>query len=429
MNTEITYVLDQFCRQYQLRERPAIGYGPDQQETICVSDAGRDFLTDRQLPAPDNARWYSFDDIELPLIFHDDAPELITRNNGKTRIHFDLFAEVFFWLSGWQECSAENLDHYGRFSWEKSLQHRWGITGKPVVNYYFDLLARMLEIPGTVRKPKNFRIALTHDIDRVTSGWQEDCWFCAKNGQMGDAFKILGQKLKGAPHWQNLEEIAEVERTYQATSSFYFIPRRGTYHNIKHADYDVRQESFREILSRLADNDFEIGLHPSAGSHLDEKQLMEDVALLGKKPHGGRFHFLMFDNRITPGLLEKAGLEYDSTLGFAEQIGFRNGYCSPFYLYDHQKNCPTSVLELPLVIMDTTLRNTSYMGVNPDDAIEVTLPVIDQIAKFGGAAAVLWHNNMFTDYKYREWKQVYLNLLEELHNRGAILNSAQKALN
>ena len=45
---------------------------------------------------------------------------------------------------------------------------------------------------------------------------------------------------------------------------------------------------------------------------------------------GIRQHFLKYNNPLTPRIHEKAGLLYDATLGFAEQIGFRNSYAGPF---------------------------------------------------------------------------------------------------
>lgn len=424
MNTEITYVLDQFCRQYGLNSQPNIGYGFHSNGYLRVSESGRGFLTERKPPDYQNARKLNFGDTSLPVIFHDGSGKTITHHENITYIHFDLFAEAFFWLSGWQECETTELDSHGRFPWKASLQYQWGITEIPVVNYLFSLLAEELGIKAN-HSEYAYRIALTHDVDRITTGWQEDTWFTLKKGDFEDAAKIIRNKWYSEHDWQNLQEIAQTERQYGATSSFYFIPRRGTYQNIKHADYDVRQEQFGKLLNRLEKQGSEIGLHPSVGSHQNKAQLIEDIALLGRPVSGGRFHYLMFNNRITPKLLEECGLKYDSTLGFAEHIGFRNGYCFPFYLYDHQNNRPTSVMELPLVIMDTTLRNSAYMGVSADEVVSKISPVLQEIKKFGGTCALLWHNNMFTDYKYRPWKQAYTEVLEILSEDGTELGSVE----
>jgi len=54
-----------------------------------------------------------------------------------------------------------------------------------------------------------------------------------------------------------------------------------------------------------------------------------------------------------------AGLAYDSSLGFAETCGFRNGANFAFPPYDFEREGPCSFLEIPLAIMDGSLQLSS----------------------------------------------------------------------
>ena len=85
---------------------------------------------------------------------------------------------------------------------------------------------------------------------------------------------------------------------------------------------------------------------------------------------GNRFHYLMFDPEKTVQILEDCGIKYDTSLMFAEHVGFRRGCCSPFYLYDFEKNRTSPVIEIPLIIMDTTFRNKHYMGIPQGKVLE-----------------------------------------------------------
>ncbi len=424
MDTEFSFVLDQFCRKYQLSDRPEIGYGLQEDSSVRISDEGRAFLSNREMPSLEDVRWYNFGDCSLPILFHDGSDTLFTQRGSNVDIHFDLFAESFFWLSGWQEIINHKRDQYGRFPWKESLQYRWDITEIPVVNYFFRLLAEQLQISPS---RKTFTLALTHDIDAIY-GWKEDALNCLKHLHLNGVCRNVKSAITREPTWQNLEELADAAAIYQAQASFYFLAGQGSIEGIPHADYDIQSPYMQQLAARLEQRGCETGIHPSAGTHEEAALLKKDLSTLDRKITGGRFHFLKFDMAKTPSVLEEAGLQYDSTLGFAEHIGFRNGNADPFYLFDHHNQRPTPVAELPLAIMDTTFRNPDYMGISPAEIPESASRVIDEFQKFGGTGAVLWHNYMFSNFKYHSWKEAYNNLLKLLHQKGAQMTSADRAL-
>jgi len=77
--------------------------------------------------------------------------------------------------------------------------------------------------------------------------------------------------------------------------------------------------------------------------------------VLGKKIVGYRNHYLKFKVPETWGLPKEAGFKYDTTLGYADCVGFRNGMCHPFKPFDLNINSYINILEIPLIIMDRTL--------------------------------------------------------------------------
>ena len=54
--------------------------------------------------------------------------------------------------------------------------------------------------------------------------------------------------------------------------------------------------------------------------------------------------------------IEKAGLQYDSSWGWADQLGFRNGAAFAFPPYNFTREEPYNFLSIPLVIMDQGLQ-------------------------------------------------------------------------
>ena len=106
---------------------------------------------------------------------------------------------------------------------------------------------------------------------------------------------------------------------------------------------------------------------------------------------------------------EKAGISYDSTLGFPEHEGFRNSYCFPFKLFDFQSDRMIDVWELPLNVMDVTLFH--YRKLTKDEAYKSVEVILDEINRFNGLFTLLWHNDFFDEDRYPGISEFYANLL------------------
>ena len=138
------------------------------------------------------------------------------------------------------------------------------------------------------------------------------------------------KKVSGNDAWFNFSEILEIESRYNAKSTFFFLPRNKTMFGIKNADYRIKDRKFKTVFDTIRHKGSEVGLHGSVGSNRDTELLKEDIIRTGSDIRGNRFHFLLYDPKVTPGILENSGLLYDSSLGFAEAYGFRNSFCMPF---------------------------------------------------------------------------------------------------
>ena len=104
-------------------------------------------------------------------------------------------------------------------------------------------------------------------------------------------------------------------------------------------------------LIKQLGNTSTIGIHPSYASNKNskmigiEKQRLEHI--LGKSVHHNRFHFLKFSLPKSYQQLLAYGISNDYSMGYADQIGFRAGTCTPFNFYDLENEvqtvkCPNS---------------------------------------------------------------------------------------
>ena len=405
-----------------------ISYGNEDHGKIRIRQGETTPLTIgcEYIPHGDEIVWKSWKGTEVPFFFSRDAQDLITKSGDEFIIGQDIIASAFFLLSGWNEYYSGDKDSHGRFPYASSIQKRLDITGKPIVNYYFDILKTVIEeasgksIYPHTWEGKPFVLCLTHDIDTCETGWMQGGLHALKNMQFLTPIKLIYKKLSGKDAWFNFEDILRLEQFYGAPSTFFFLTTQEIRLGIKNADYNLRDPKFQRVFELLAKAGSEVGIHGSAGTYLDTEQLKDELQQFRVPVNGNRFHFLLYDPAASGRIIDECGLAYDTSLGFAEQPGFRNSFCFPFHPWDFKNDQPFLHFEIPLTLMDGTLQK--YMNLKPSETRSQFEPLIEEVRKFGGCMTVLWHNTHFSEYKFAGWKEVYTQILEtaEKYNAGLL---------
>ncbi|MEM1122339.1 MAG: polysaccharide deacetylase family protein [Bacteroidota bacterium] len=394
----------------------------------------KDFFNEQADIDPNKVIWKTWKGVNIPFLFAaNDLQEIMTIVDDRVVINYDIVGAVFYFLSGWNELQNPQRDQFGRVAFKDSMIKHLSIATIPVVNYYFDILHDAIQrASGNSRKRKvwqgrDFGMALSHDIDVCRTGWMEGAMSELKKGKLGSIPKIIWQRLTDKDIWFNFREISTLVRHYGGTSSFYFLCQKGKAGQMKNADYDVEDKKIQREIDYLKKEGHEVGVHGSFGTHQDVKALRRDMSKLGSRPViGNRFHFLMFDPKETVANLAENGIKYDTTLGFADRISFRRGTCYPFYLYDFLNDRCSEVLELPLLVMDQTLKNSKYMGIDQEAAYQQIVGIIDEVRKFNGLFSLLWHNNFFSEYKYTGWKAVCEKTLAYCQQNNGFISSGKE---
>jgi hypothetical protein len=264
-----------------------------------------------------------------------------------------------------------------------------------------------------------FAVCLTHDIDvvyqsRVNKG--RGIAGSLTSGRFREALATAGHLRSRRFPRCNFHQIGALEEKYGACSSFYFLaiePGERGY------NYDIRD--LEEDLGTIVDTGSEVGLHGGHSAYCDpavletEKRRLED--LLGRPVSGYRSHFLRFRVPETWERLARAGFKYDTTLGYADCAGFRNGMCHPFAPFDLNRGRRIDILEIPLAIMDSTL--DQFMRLDAAGAWEVTRTLIAAAERYNGVITVLWHNTSM----FGEGLKFYEKILEYCSAKGAWMTS------
>jgi peptidoglycan/xylan/chitin deacetylase (PgdA/CDA1 family) len=413
---KLRYVLNEFCMHYEL---PAgLNLQPNYQLTdkINIQPYQGSFFEENK-PIPDKMGEMVWLDRSIPLFFSSTPEKVIEKNGDMVVIQVDVWAHIFYFLSGWQEIHQTQKDEWNRFTYQSSVQEKYGIKDVAIVNYFFDILKTSIELAYDIQiKTKHqFSCLVSHDIDTLDGGWTEGAVASLKKGQLMAPFKLFFKKwILQKDAWFNLHEIIELEKKLDIVSTFFFLTENNIVNKLKNADYNWESNHVQKQVLDIKNQGFEVALHGSLGSSENQHQLKQEFKKIEGK--GNRFHFLMFDAIKTPEVLEQIGVKYDASLGFAEHFGFRNGTCYPFHLYNFKEERKFEFVSIPLHAMDTTFYSKKYLHTKPQDVMHKLLPIMDEIYLFNGYFSILWHNNYFSPYKFEGWQEAFVSMVNHLKN-------------
>ena len=315
-----------------------------------------------------------------------------------------------------EEYNSALQDQFGRFPYYASQNRN---IFEPVVSNYLVNQGFRLSYPDN----KPFAVCLTHDIDTVYTSILSKGLSTIRNlkkGNFRQAFNsILQMRSKKLPLC-NFSAIMDLEEKYDAKSTFFFMAE-----NPGERDYTYNITDFEPEIRTINNRGWEVGLHGGHTSYLDSGEMIRKkkrLEQITRKPViGYRNHYLRFKVPQTWEYLSQAGFMYDSTLGYADCAGFRNGMCHPFRPYNLEKKRGIEIIEIPLIVMDCTLDET-YMRLDEPSKWEFVKSLIDRVAACHGVFTVLWHNTYMTEKNF----QFYEKLLKYCHEKNAWLTTGRE---
>ena len=343
----------------------------------------------------------------------------------------DELAEAFYHLARLEELGPGPRDRHGRFPASASCLDP--------LDPPLERLRRRLRLEPPRWAGARFAVALTHDVDtpwrwtrvgiRAAAGRLRDSALAGHPGPALRETRALAavhlHKLRGpAPHWR-FERILRIERARSVSSTFFLMAG-----HTRPADGAVPAvyERLRPLLvETILAGGGEVGLHGSYAAAEDaallagEKNRLE--ALAGALA-GQRYHYLRVDPHANLAPLAGLGFRYDSTLGFADQPGFRAGIAHPFRPWDTTAGGPLDLVEIPLAAMDVTLAEERYLGLAPAAAERRLLELVAWAAEHGGGFSVLWHSDRFDPASSRGWDRLYFRFVEAVRAHGGVCLSA-----
>lgn len=361
---------------------------------------------------------------EIPVIYGNNPENSNFFQSCRTRIYLglDIFGSAFFMLTRYEEVVKMDRDQHNRFPAKASLAYQEGFLDRPIVNEYLEIIwACLKHLWSKLKcKPRKFKVYLSHDVDRpfmyATGGVLQLTRLC------GSALIKQRKPLQAANNIWRWLKINQGEVTQDPYNSFDLIMDVAEKHNLKSAFYFITERSssrfdgvypmnhplIRQLLHKINDRGHEIGLHTSYNTYRDFTQHKKEFTLLKEicavegieqDYWGGRQHYLRWETPTTFQNWNDSGLDYDTTLSFADVAGFRCGVCYEFTTFNVKTSQHLKVRERPLIIMECTVIGKNYMNLSIENgsALQTMIKLKQHCQLFSGDFTLLWHNSRLVE--------------------------------
>ena len=266
---------------------------------------------------------------------------------GFTKINYDILGLTYWMLTRSEEININDntLDKHGRFPSYASHAFKNNYLKRPLVDEWHLILrqtARELWLEINLVN-LNFKTILSHDVDRPSSYlYLSNRKFLYNSASHFIRYRNIKELIRRSINrlsnssfydkkdiYNTFSKIMEISESKNLKSTFNFMT--GGNHRLD-GNYNINKKGIVELIKEIINRGHEVGIHPSYNSSINntisaETNLLKDVMAKNKINYEistSRMHYLRFNSEKTPFLLHKAGIKCDSSIGYADSIGFRS---------------------------------------------------------------------------------------------------------
>ena len=354
-------------------------------------------------------------------------------------VGFDIVANAFYFLSSWSERVGPRSDQTRRMH-ANSVFVRLGVP-QDIVDRYLDRIVELLSalrdrlerkrwMPREWPQGTNYALVVSHDVDFIPSGVLDVAKQGAKtivrhlvrHRHPADAVRaaagLARAVMRGRDPYGCVPEIIVREKALGLRTSFQVAVARRHPHDV---NYRIEDDRVRDYLRAITDAGFDLCLHGSYRSTENPDWYVEEVELLAHhlaRPLGSRQHFLSFDFDALFAAQERAGIEYDMSMGFPDHTGPRAGFSYPYFTYCFKEDRPYDVLQLSLCLMDVTLRG--YMGLTGQKARETVDLALHDLRHKRGCVSAVWHPIVFGGARDPGYDRLFWWMVDRVRATGGL---------
>jgi len=318
---------------------------------------------------------------------------------------YDAIGLIFFMLSRIEERGVSKLDVYQRFPFSSAFAVKHGFYSNPLADQAALDVAKVLTSEKNPRNRTDFKVRLTHDVDRLR-GYHHllrpirtALGHFIKRKKSKFALKLLRDSYFTGEPFRSFSRIMQNSEKKGLISQFNFMgPSRVEFDS----PYALNLRSLlSKVVRTVTTRGHIVGFHPGYFTFDDpdewrrQKEGLEEI--VGNKVKMGRQHVLRFSAEITPRIWDQFGMTHDATLAFPELSGYRPGTCRTFQAYCLKERRTLNLKMGASAINDFGLFGGKYNDFTVEQALSETIETINNCRKYGGELIILFHTGWQMD--------------------------------
>ncbi len=345
---------------------------------------------------------------------------------------YNIVGLIFWNLNRIEEFNNENYDSHNRFPGNASNAYLNNYLNRPIIDEWIYIFIQLVKElwPNVPIKKHNSKKMISCDVDLPFEielnkmSFFKNIISLIKNKNNYDIIKKYIKNFydlsisieNGDNYYNNIRWILDINEKYNNKVIFYFLS--GSTHPLD-PKYSLNNKLIRNIILEIISRGHDVGIHPSYMTYIDGKLMNKQVSNFNKSLKNlgldlqqlkSRQHFLRWNSKLTPLILHESGITNDSTLGYADQIGFRCSTSHSYRMYDPVNDKLLGLYQSPLLLMETTVFDKRYLNLPYDfNTLSKVNDIKNKAMASGGSFNMLWHNSSFND---KNDKVFYIELIK-----------------
>ena len=370
-------------------------------------------------------KWQPFPSSRKPLIYKNSKNSfLIGWKCG--RFIFDL-------LTIKEEYNSRDLDLHGRYKARKSKRFLYDLLKVPFFNEVCACIALGLIHNLKINNDeilfeehiRPIEIGISHDIDLVRGDHLiTQIIRLANILRNKSSFRYLIENFlyPHKYHIENIKKIINIEKKHNLTSIFYVLNgTKGRYAS------RARLKDIKKFINEIKDP-WSLGIHYNYDTHHNVKKLLKQIKQISCQSNLfkniGRAHYLRANYPKSFYNWIDAGITVDESLGYYDYVGFRAGIAGVYNPYDLNEDIEISLLEAPLVAMDTAKIDENHEIPN----LDALKNLIEHIRLIGGRFSYLYHHDIHDNPEHKNFYGFYENLLSYISSKTFVNMPSNKIM-
>ncbi len=330
---------------------------------------------------------------------------------------YDILSGCFYLISRYEEYLPNAEDEYGRYAHTNSIAYQKDFLKTPLVNFWIQDFIKILQqhYPALKITTASFTFNPTYDIDIAYAYLYKGLLRNLGGFLLSPSLtrlKVLSG-FRGDPY-DIYDYLDELHEKHALKPRYFYLVAASS--GLYDKNIPPSNAAMQHLLKKQSAK-YEIGLHPSWASYLNEEILQAEKevlsTLINKRVLHSRQHYIRFLLPKSFEILESTGITDDYSMGYGSINGFRASVASSFTWYNVEKEKISKLRIHPFCFMDANSFFEQHD--TAEQALQELMYFTDQCKKANAELTTIFHNNILGyDSRFEGWRTMYEQFISQL---------------